>query len=160
MRKRSVSLLLLGMILLFSVGSCNDKATSTSTEGASPKAETSALNSTDEKKGESVSSSNLPAESTAPSPQNIDSGRKACEKICERSKELNCQVAGDECMIACVSSFQTPVCQNELIQVMDCVTKEPVENWECGENQVASIKDAFCVAEQQKFVSCLESATR
>ncbi|MBN2716167.1 MAG: hypothetical protein JXX14_09960 [Deltaproteobacteria bacterium] len=49
---------------------------------------------------------------------------------------------------------------DELLDVMECVKKEPAINWECSEQNIAAIKQNFCVVEQQTFVDCLEKATQ
>ncbi|MBN2528727.1 MAG: hypothetical protein JXR76_20220, partial [Deltaproteobacteria bacterium] len=82
-------------------------------------------------------------------PEKMQAGKKHCDVICERSRELKCGVSEDDCMIACASMLQTPVCHDELLSVMECVIKEPVASWECSEQKIAAIKEAFCVPEQE-----------
>jgi hypothetical protein len=42
-----------------------------------------------------------------------------------------------------------------MAMVLECITEKPVENWECSDEGLASIKAGHCDPEKARFMGCL-----
>lgn len=148
--KRMLSLWLLSTPLV--VSACNSTA-----EATEPKAEvvetTEKIDSQQPHPIENESA--MVKEKVSPKKNVPDPMADPCETICLRSKELNCKLQGEVCKAACIESRDVPVCFNEMAEVMGCVVKEPVANWECSDEDIAAVKDGYCQTEQERFIRCL-----
>ena len=80
-----------------------------------------------------------------------------CNDICNRTRPLKCKQA-DECLSNCIGmgSSLTP-CQQPINAFLRCLMAQPVENWECGEDDVAAVRIGFCDKEQEAVADCMNS---
>jgi hypothetical protein len=93
---------------------------------------------------------------TRPGPS---AGSNPCDVVCERTRVLGCPNIG-ECASSCAAMSEVRVCASEMAAVLQCVTREPVEHWECGAEGLASIRSGYCDPEQAAFLSCLGAGQR
>jgi hypothetical protein len=80
----------------------------------------------------------------------------ACNSICGQSQKLQCARA-DECLSNCIAMGSLTPCAEQFGSFYQCLLKQPLQNWECAEDGVASIKPGFCDTEQEAAVRCLET---
>jgi len=80
----------------------------------------------------------------------------ACRQICGRSVELKCSHA-NECEPNCVATASATPCAAAFSTFYDCLVKQPVKNFECDEDGVASVREGFCDAEQATALRCMEA---
>jgi hypothetical protein len=115
--------------------------------------------------GESATTkSNADATSAAPAVANNASPRrlvpqaiaKTCSDICDRSRQLRCNRA-DQCESNCVAMGSVTPCSDEFSSFFQCLLRQPLQNWECGDDGVAAIKEKFCDPEQGRAVTCMEA---
>jgi hypothetical protein len=84
----------------------------------------------------------------------IDDVKNACTSICERSQVLRCLHA-DECLVNCVAAGSGTPCNAEFQAFYQCLVPQPIKNWECDEDGVASIKPGNCDKEQERAIQCM-----
>jgi hypothetical protein len=90
----------------------------------------------------------------------MDNDENYCRIICNRSIMLGCRKAKAVCLLHCEETRAVPFCRKEMLSIMQCVVKEPIHNWECNDQDIASIKDGFCDDEQAVFMRCLMSISQ
>jgi hypothetical protein len=78
----------------------------------------------------------------------------ACEKI---SKERGCAHA-DKCKAQCETLHKSPVCNAEMKVFETCFLKEPAIHWNCDDDGIPALMDAFCQLERGQVVGCLDHA--
>ena len=81
---------------------------------------------------------------------------QTCTQICERSHVLKCSHAS-QCLTNCVAAASGTPCNPEFTAFYGCIVKEPIKNWECAEDGVASIREGLCDAEQERAVACMQA---
>ena len=138
----------LGPFLLAWFVACNKPAPSPSNSDPPPQASASTRSAMPE-----------PSPAAAATPATKAPGVDPCVTVCERSKELKCRAVA-ECPQRCAESRNVAACNSEMSAVLQCVIREPVGHWECGEDGLASIKDGYCDAEQAAFMACVVKAAR
>jgi hypothetical protein len=92
----------------------------------------------------------------AVTPELAASIQRVCNDICDRSRQLKCQHAS-ECMPNCLAMRTATPCTQQVTALYDCLVKQPVQNWECAEDGVAAIREAFCNKEQEATIACMEA---
>ncbi|MBN1652573.1 MAG: hypothetical protein JXA30_02235 [Deltaproteobacteria bacterium] len=134
---RSACLLLAGLLFY----SCQTKSTDLDVPAPAAEAPTSSEESTSKKT------------STITKSVNVD---PRCLRICGHVSELNC---GTEsvCVQGCSYMVNIPKCTPQMNAFIDCVSKESVDHFECGEQGIPSIKEGYCNEEQARFAECYGS---
>ena len=79
-----------------------------------------------------------------------------CAGICEHSRRLKCKNA-DECKPQCIAMGSFTPCKDEFAAFYRCLEGKPDQNWECGEDGIAAIREGRCDPEQEKAVGCMEA---
>jgi hypothetical protein len=103
----------------------------------------------------SLGATSASATSTTTSAGELDLAQ-TCVQICERSHVLKCTHA-DQCLTNCVAAATGTPCNPEFKGFYGCIVKEPIKNWECAEDGVASIREGLCDAEQERAVTCMQA---
>lgn len=81
---------------------------------------------------------------------------RSCREICDRSRELKCEHAA-KCMPNCMAGASMTPCNEPMATFYRCLVQQPVQNWQCGRDGVAAIRDGFCDREQGEAVACMQS---
>ncbi len=77
-----------------------------------------------------------------------------CEALCAMLDPLKCR-NGRECGPRCRSMLQIRGCAREMQKVLGCLSKQPLENWECDDDGIGAVRDPYCSDEQAMVVGCL-----
>ena len=82
----------------------------------------------------------------------------SCGAICAATRELGC---GSEiaCLTACGEMRASTACSPEIVAFLSCAAKRKAPDWECGDNEMPSLRDNVCDAEQSAIATCLERLT-
>jgi hypothetical protein len=81
---------------------------------------------------------------------------RSCREICDRSHELRCAHAA-QCMPNCMAGASMTPCNEPMATFYRCLVHHPVQNWQCGRDGVAAIREGFCDREQGEAVACMEA---
>jgi hypothetical protein len=82
-----------------------------------------------------------------------------CLAVCRKAGGLNCGAA-DECSSGCQEMLSVPNCQTVMVAFLECLSKEPLEHWECDtEAHIPGIRDGYCEAQQNDVARCVGNAT-
>jgi hypothetical protein len=131
---RSACLLLAGLLFY----SCQTKSTDQDVPAPAVEAPTSSKESA------------LRKTSTMTKTEKVDS---RCLQICGHVSKLNC---GTEsvCVQGCSQMVNIPKCTPQMNAFIDCISKESIDHFECGEQGIPSIKEGYCNDEQARFAEC------
>jgi hypothetical protein len=80
----------------------------------------------------------------------------ACRQICRRSVELHCSHA-NECEPNCVAAASETPCSQAFSTFYDCLTRQPLQNFQCDEDGVAAVREGVCDQEQAATLRCVEA---
>ncbi len=80
---------------------------------------------------------------------------RSCADICERSRQLKCQRAG-ECEDNCRAMAMLTPCNETIGAFYRCLVRQPIANWECDDDGLAEIREGICDKEQADVASCAE----
>jgi len=90
-----------------------------------------------------------------PSVASAGSTIELCSELCAKTATLHCKSAG-ECLERCREMGSLAACKSEMTDAFRCFARQPVQNWHCDDEDIASIKDGFCDSEQEKFLACVQ----
>lgn len=81
-----------------------------------------------------------------------------CLAVCSKAAGLHCKAAED-CSSGCQEMLAVPNCQTVMVAFLECLSKEPLEHWECdSEAHIPGIRDGYCEAQQRDVGRCVGSA--
>lgn len=82
-----------------------------------------------------------------------------CLQVCRKAEGLRCPGAED-CKSGCQELLSLPGCQTAMTSFLECLSKEPLEHWECdSEVHVPAIRDGYCESQQSAVGRCMGSAS-
>ncbi|HET8938808.1 MAG TPA: hypothetical protein VFN67_35425 [Polyangiales bacterium] len=81
-----------------------------------------------------------------------------CLAVCSKASGLHCSGA-EECSSGCQEMLSIPNCQTVMVAFLECLSKEPLDHWECdNESHMPAIRDGYCEAQQHDVARCVKSA--
>ncbi len=91
--------------------------------------------------------------SATPEAKKIAAVHAECTDICKITDSLPCN---SKCVENCQTLAEYPHCHDERQRFMECLAKQPVDNWECDPlRDVAGVKPEFCKLSKVAFTSCI-----
>jgi hypothetical protein len=98
----------------------------------------------------------LPPKAAAAAPEDSN---PLCMQVCRKAEGLKCPGAED-CKSGCQELLSLPGCQTAMVSFLECLSKEPLEHWECdSEVHVPAIRDGYCESQQREIAVCMGSAS-
>jgi hypothetical protein len=92
---------------------------------------------------------------TTPSEAPAGSSTDLCNDLCTKTAPLHCKSAG-ECLERCREMGSLGSCKSEMTDAFRCFARQPVQNWYCDDEDIASIKEGYCDSEQERFLACMQ----
>jgi hypothetical protein len=100
-----------------------------------------------------------PARPPAPTSAAELASNALCLAVCGKAAGLNCS-SPEDCSSGCQEMLSVPNCKTVMVAFLECLSKEPLEHWECdGEAHIPAIRDGYCEAQQHDVASCVGSAS-
>ena len=81
-----------------------------------------------------------------------------CLEVCGKASGLHCGAA-EECSSGCKEMLSVPNCQTIMVAFLECLSKEPLDHWECDtEAHMPALREGYCEAQQREVARCVGNA--
>jgi len=80
----------------------------------------------------------------------------ACSQFCANAVPLHCPGDTTPCAMECTTYYNNSFCQTALRALIECSATQAASDFECDDQEQASVKASLCVSERTAAQACID----